>query len=482
MGLHEMKAGSRWLSRTAILFFIGILFLIPAQEVLASGGRQDLTEVDYSAMEGWPEAPELDAEGAFLIELNTGAVLYSKNGDEQFYPASITKILTALVTIENCSLDEMVTFSYEATHDLEDQAFSYIAAKGDSLSVEDCLYALLLQSSNEAAYALAEHVAGSVSAFADKMNAKAQELGAVNSHFVNPHGLFDENHYTTPHDMARILWAAVQNETFMTIESAVSYTTASTTTQKTGFLCRVRHQMMQAGNTYYNKDVKAGKTGYVQKAKSTLATYAARDDRELICVVMKGNTDGQIYKDTQALLDYGFKDFSYQSISSAADYGMMEQRAAQVTDRVVQNFEINHDTKVLLPNTAGDLTFQTEFTVDADSLQGDQMTGLLTYAYLGYVFGSDAVTIKLVPLQVATEAPSTTAALVVKNSYGQELELTDIAWMVAYVAAGIMAIILILHMLRLISRQRRKKRRRRTQAEKKRASEEKKRASEKQSG
>ena len=147
----------------------------------------------YAAAE-WPSEISISADGGILMDINSGAVLFEKNSHEPYYPASITKILTALIVIENCGLDETVTFSNTAVNSLEPNSSILGARAGDTLSVRDCLYALLLQSANEVANALAEHCAGSIDAFAEKMNEKAAELGCTDSHFANPSGLNDPNH------------------------------------------------------------------------------------------------------------------------------------------------------------------------------------------------------------------------------------------------------------------------------------------------
>ena len=160
----------------ALSFFLCLILLLclfPAASFAASS--EDL--INYSDMKDWPSGPEVGSEGAILVELNSGAILYSKNATEKLYPASITKIMTALVVLEHAELYDKVTFSREAIHDLEEGAFSYMADTGDVLTVRDCLYALLLMSSNEAAYALAEHVGRSLPGFAYLMNKKAEELG-----------------------------------------------------------------------------------------------------------------------------------------------------------------------------------------------------------------------------------------------------------------------------------------------------------------
>ena len=171
-------------------------------------------ETAYAAVE-WPSDISISADGGILMDINSGAVLFEKNSHEPYYPASITKILTALIVIENCGLDETVTFSNTAVNTLEPNSSILGARAGDTLSVRDCLYALLLQSANEVANALAEHCAGSMDAFAEKMNEKAAELGCTDSHFANPSGLNDPNHYVSAYDMALIAKAAFNNPTFV---------------------------------------------------------------------------------------------------------------------------------------------------------------------------------------------------------------------------------------------------------------------------
>ena len=152
----------------------------------------------------WPSNIAIEAEGGIVIDADSGAVLFGKNLHQTFYPASITKVLTALITLENCDLDEQVTFSHDAVYNVESGSSNANLEAGDVLSVKDCLYALMIQSANEAGNALAEHISGSREAFAELMNQRAAELGCQDSHFANPSGLNDENHYTSAYDMALI--------------------------------------------------------------------------------------------------------------------------------------------------------------------------------------------------------------------------------------------------------------------------------------
>ena len=172
-----------------------------------------LGKVDVKAADYWPDAPETLSPSVILMEESTGTILYEKNSDEAHYPASITKIMTTLLALENGNLSDMVTFSDDAINNTEGSGIA--RDYGEQMTLEQCLYGVMLESANECAYAVAEHVGGTVENFVDMMNAKAKELGCTNTHFANPHGLQDENHYTTAHDMALIAQAAYQNETFL---------------------------------------------------------------------------------------------------------------------------------------------------------------------------------------------------------------------------------------------------------------------------
>ena len=168
----------------------------------------------------WPQCSGIQADGGILIDADSNAVLYEKNADQAYYPASITKILTALIIIENCDLDEMVTFSDNAINNVESNSSNMGTMVGDVLSVRDCLYGLMLASANEAGNALAEHLSGSIEAFTDLMNQKALELGCTGSHFANPSGLNNPDHYVTARDMAAIMRAAISNPVFVEIDGA----------------------------------------------------------------------------------------------------------------------------------------------------------------------------------------------------------------------------------------------------------------------
>ncbi len=249
--------------------------------------------------------PEIASEGAVLYNATSGKFLYEKNANHQYYPASITKFMTALLVLENASQDDTVVFSSAATENLESGAVNLELTKGDRVKVRDCLYGLMLKSANEVANGLAEHVSGSVPSFAKKMNRRAQELGCTNTNFVNPSGLNNAKHLSTPHDMALIAKACFDRADFRAIDRTVSYHFPATQKRPNGTDIVMGHRMISSGNADYYPGILGGKTGYTSAAGNTLVTCAERNGVRLIVVVMKSHKTQ--YSDTRALLDYGFQ-------------------------------------------------------------------------------------------------------------------------------------------------------------------------------
>lgn len=250
------------------------------------------------------EKPVVASQGAVLYDVTNNRFLFEQNADTRYYPASITKLMTALLVLENSNLNDTVTFSQSAVTNLESGAVTLKIKAGDKFSVKDCLYALLLKSANEVANGLAEHVSGSVSGFADLMNQKAASLGCTNTHFVNPNGLNNTDHYTTARDMALIAKAAFANPTLSQIASTISYDFPATASVPTVRKLTIGHKMISSANAEYYQGIVGGKTGYTSLAGNTLVTCAERDGRRLIAVVLKSKQTH--YTDTKALLDYGF--------------------------------------------------------------------------------------------------------------------------------------------------------------------------------
>ncbi len=260
----------------------------------------------------WPSDTGIQAEAGVVMDIDSGAVLFGQNIHTSYPPASITKILTALIVLEHANLQDTVLFSDSAVYNVEADSGNKISVvSGDRLTVEDCLYAMLLVSSNQSANALAEHVAGSISGFVDMMNEKLTELGCRESHFENPSGLNGEHQYVSAYDMALIAQAAYNNEYLVKINSAASYRLAPTANNPDGLTIRNEHRLViteDSSNDYYFPPAVAGKTGYLIKAGNTLVTYAESDGRRLVSVILKGQPR-QYFIDGKELLSFGFRSF-----------------------------------------------------------------------------------------------------------------------------------------------------------------------------
>lgn len=246
-------------------------------------------------------AVDISGECAILIDADTKEILYEKNPDKQMLIASTTKIITAMVVLDHCKLDENVEMLPEYT--AVEGSSTYLKA-GDTVTVEELLYGLLLVSGNDAAAALAYHTAGSIEKFASLMNEKAAELGMTNSSFKNPHGLDEDGHYSTARDLALAMAEAIKNETFCKITSTKTITIN--------------------GNTFKNHNrllwecegVMGGKTGYTKSAGRTLVSYAHRDGLNLICVTLKDPDD---WKDHTSLYDWAFSEYRAVNITEGGE-------------------------------------------------------------------------------------------------------------------------------------------------------------------
>lgn len=305
----------------------------------------------------WPLDTGCQSEAGIVMDLDSGAVLFAQNIHVQEYPASITKLLTALVVVENASMDEQVTFSHDAVYNVESGSGNKLQLEeGDVLSVKDCLYVMLLQSSNQAANALAEHVGGSREAFADMMNEKAASLGCRESHFVNPSGLNDPEQLTSAYDMAQIGAAVFGNPTLLEICSTTSATLPPTINNPNGRTYSMEHKLVVTGDSsdenYYPSAV-AGKTGYTSLAGQTLVTYAEQDGRRQVAVTLK-STQRTHYSDTKTILDFGFARFKNVSVAENETNYVTGEEPVTIGDETYSPSDLYLDEKavVTLPNDA----------------------------------------------------------------------------------------------------------------------------------
>lgn len=272
--------------------------------------------IESNAVEGWPAGPQIEGEAAVVMDAETGAFLYSKNMEAKEYPASITKIMTTLVALENGDLDSKVKFSDWAVNSLEEGSSRLWMEVGEKITLRQALYGVMLESANDCANAVAEKVGGSEEKFAEMMNQKAAKLGCINTHFVNAHGLHQENHYTCARDMALIARAAMENPTFAEIAKTIEYIIPESKTVSQEHVL-VNHQKMLYKEGFYYKGCLGGKNGFTEASLNTLVTVAERKGRRLICVILRTNGPDKICWETEDLLDYGFKKFTRKEIPIA---------------------------------------------------------------------------------------------------------------------------------------------------------------------
>lgn len=279
----------------------------------------------------------LNSEAAILVEISTGRIIYEKNSTKKLYPASTTKILTAILVIENCNLNDLVTVRQSALDNIPTGYVTCNLQVGEELSVKDLLYALMIPSANDAAYVLAEHVAGSVDNFSVMMNDKAREIGCKTTHFVNPNGIHDDSHYSTAYDLYLLANYAMKNETFRNLVAATEYTLPATEKypNEDRILKTTNELLNKNSRNYYYKNAIGIKTGYTSKAGNCLVAASSRDGLEFIAVVLNGGTteDGlnSRYVDSKKLFEYAYDNFTLTKIIEKGS--------------VVQTLEVEKGTK-----------------------------------------------------------------------------------------------------------------------------------------
>ena len=339
----------------------------------------------------WPSDTGIEAEAGAVMDVDTGTMLFGQNSHVEYYPASITKILTALVVLEHADLTDTVTYSDKAMNNVEEDSSSAGIDEGDQLTVRDCLYALLLASVNQAANALAEHVAGSIPDFVDMMNAKIAELGCTESHFANPSGLNNDDQVVTAFDMTKIAAAAYSNPKLLEISSAKSWKVGPTTNNPDGVSVRNEHRLVITEDTsseYYCPEAVAGKTGYLLKAGNTLVTYGEKDGRRVVSVILKGSPR-QYFIDGKSLLQFGLNRFQNVDIAENETRYVTGEDQVDVngTSYAPSDLAIQTGKKITLPK---DATFaDAELSLGAVPDGAPEGTvGVLNYIYNERKIGS----------------------------------------------------------------------------------------------
>ena len=275
---------------------------------------------------------DVNSKAALIVEVNSGKIVYEKDIYEQNYPASVTKILTAIITIEKCNLNDIANVSQSAISHIPE---GYVVAPlyvGEKITIKDLLYALMLKSANDAAYVLAEHVGGSVDEFSEMMNNKAKELGCKNTHFVNPNGIHNQEHYTTAYDMYLISNYAMKNETFAEIVSTYEYTLLPTNKHPNkDRIMKNTNNFINPKNSYYNKNVKGVKTGTTVQAGNCLITDSSDNGLEFITVVLGAKTSDSKFSETRKMINYAYDNYKLTGLHKKGD--------------IIKNIEVEKATK-----------------------------------------------------------------------------------------------------------------------------------------
>lgn len=342
---------------------------------------------DTDSIEGWIPGPQIEGESAVLMDMITGTILYSKNADKAQYPASITKIMTALLGSESLKATDKFAMSETAAHGITDtQSSSIYADTGEEFTVEQALMAVMLQSANEMTLAIAEQTSGSVKKFVELMNLKARQLGCTNTHFNNPNGLPDEKHYTTANDMAKIARAAWFNPAFRKYCTTGYYEIPATNKfSETRYL--LNHHKMMNGQAYAYDGVFGGKTGYTEAAGNTLVTFARRGNMYLVSVVMQSINGA--YSDTKSLLDYGFNNFSRSAINAKKEicFSCLPAEKYLIKDyRKCVLFYSMKTPSVALPNDADTASVKKSYSIQKNPAGRPLLT--INYTFNGHQVGT----------------------------------------------------------------------------------------------
>lgn len=391
--IRPLMQGCFTLVLAASLFLQGTVPVYATIDYKAEAEARKNLPVQTNQIENWPDGPAIGAEGAILMEASTGTILYAKNIDEKLYPASTTKILTALIAAENSDMNEDVTFSHDAVFSIERGSSNMGMDAGEVITMEQALYGLLVNSANESANAIAEHISGSMEAFADKMNETAARLGCKNSHFVTTNGLHDDNHYTTPYDLALIARAFFSNELLCKMSSTKSYYIPQSPTQPDDDLYLNTHNQFLTTSRFAYEYYLGGKTGFTSVARQTLVSAAQKDGMRLICVIMKEESPDQ-FQDTLDLFQYGFDNFQLLNVSENEAAYKVDNSDFFTTDNDIFGnskpiLSMNTQDSIVLPKTAEFSDAESELTYD--NISDDSAVATISYSYHGVPIGTATI-------------------------------------------------------------------------------------------
>jgi serine-type D-ala-D-ala carboxypeptidase len=334
-----------------------------------------------------------------LIEANTGKILYEKNSNDVRFPASTTKIMTAILTVENCNLDDVATVSHNAVYSIPYDYTHASLKEGEELTIEQLLYALMIPSANDAAIVLAEHISGSVEEFAKLMNKRAEELGCKNTHFVNPNGIHSKDHTSTSYDLALMGKFAMQNSIIRKIVSTTQFTLPATNKySKTDRIFNNSNDLLNTYSRYYYGGTTGVKTGYTGEAGNCIIASAKKNDFEVILVVLGGESTNtglsQRYLDCKTLFDYAFNNYSLKTLNEKN--AVLKQITVRGATEETQNLNvlIKDKIEIFSENSADLSSLEPEITLDENlmaPISANSAIGKITYNYDGQTYSSDLI-------------------------------------------------------------------------------------------
>jgi len=335
------------------------------------------------------------SEGAVLIDSNTGKILYGKNENKKLYPASTTKIMTAILAIEHCKPTDKITASYDAVMSLPSGYSNAAIQPGETLAFQDLLDMFLIHSANEIGTIFAEHISGSVENFAILMNQKASQIGCNNTHFTNPSGIHDSEHYSTAYDMALIARYCMKNQVFRNTVSKTSCTVAATDKYEERYF-KNTNDLINPKSDYYYEYAIGTKTGYTSQAKRCLIATSLKDNLELITVTLgaQSTLDDTRYQDTINLFEYGFSNYKIAKIAT---------KNTNVKDIVIENATkdtqnlsllVKNDITGIVPASSDLVNLNYEVKLNdliAAPIQEGAVLGKVTYNFGEFEYTADLV-------------------------------------------------------------------------------------------
>ncbi len=333
---------------------------------------------------------ELNASSALLIDNRTNKILYNKDANKRLFPASTTKIVTAIIVLENHSLNEEVTASYDAVMTIPSGYSTANIQIGEVLTVEQLLELLLVHSANDSANVLAEYAGGSIDSFVSMMNTKVNELGLTDTHFTNPYGLQEDNHYTTSHDLAVIMQYCLKNETFRKISGQASCAIPATNKSEPRKYSST-NELLIAGSRNYYPYLIAGKTGYTSKAGGCLVSVAYNNNLELISVILNSNDR---FGDTKKLFNYGYSNFSLKNIVNEDD--IITSTNVKNAKKNSQNLDlkVTENVPVLVNNNDNLESISPQIEINSNieaPIEEGQNLGKVSYTVNGVTYSTNLV-------------------------------------------------------------------------------------------